>query len=156
MFRVRDTTYSIEKRIRAFLNDEDCGIAVLLSATAFEWSISRAILSLGTTPTAQLRKKLALCHGLDAYKDLWATEVVPGRTVGRLPAVIQNWATFKKHFKLRHFLIHGRKSCTRSYSEPRVESILLATSHVRAACSAEGVDLHERLRARRKPRQVNG
>lgn len=88
MFLVSDATAGREQRVRSFLTNEDCAIAVLLSAAHFEWTVSRGILALGTMPTAELRHLVGSCHGLDKYKDLWATEVTPGRRVGRLPAVI--------------------------------------------------------------------
>lgn len=156
MFLVCDATAGREERIRNFLTKSDCAIAVLLSAAHFEWTLSRGILALGTTPTARLRTIVGSCHGLDKYKDLWASEVSPGRSVGRLPAVIQNWATFKDHFKLRHMLIHGRESCSLDYVRPRVNSILSAASDVFAACKNEGVDLHAKLKTRRKARLQHG
>ena len=68
----------------------------------------------------RLRDFVGTCHGLDRYKDLWASEVVPDRAVGRLPNVISQWSIFKEHFKLRHMLIHGRESCSLRYAEPRL------------------------------------
>ena len=153
MFLVSDAPENREKRIRSFLTKDDCAIAVLLAAAHFEWSVSRAILALGTKPNKELRTILASCYGLERYKDLWAQEVVPGRNIGRLPVVIKEWATFKKAFDLRHSLIHGRNSCSLAYAEPRVISILQASHNVHHACAIEGVDLHIRLKVRRKRRE---
>lgn len=153
MFLVSDKTENREKRIRNFLTKDDCAIAVLLAAAHFEWSVSRAILALGTNPNKELRTILVDCYGIDKYKDLWAQEVVPGRKIGRLPVVIKEWATFKKAFNLRHSLIHGRDSCSLAYAEPRVISILDASRNVHHACAVEGIDLHVRLKVRRKPRE---
>lgn len=153
MFLVSDKTENREKRIRNFLTKDDCAIAVLLAAAHFEWSVSRAILALGTKPNKELRTILVNCYGIDKYKDLWAQEVVPGRKIGRLPVVIKEWATFKKAFNLRHSLIHGRDSCSLAYAEPRVISILQASCDVHHACAVEGIDLHVRLKVRRKPRE---
>lgn len=150
MFLVSDVTVSREKKIRSLLTKDDCAIAVLLSAAHFEWTISRGILALGTLPNKELRKEVGRCHGLDSYKNLWAKEVIPGRNIGRLPAIIQGWAVFKEHFNLRHMLIHGRQSCSLNYAEPRVNSILKAASDVSAACAQQGIDLHQRLKVRRK------
>lgn len=151
MFLVSDTSQNREKRIRSFLTKDDCAIAVLLAAAHFEWSVSRAILALGTKPNKELHTILAFCHGLEKYKDIWAQEVVPRRNIGRLPTVIKEWATFKKAFKLRHSLIHGRNSCSLAYAEPRVFSILQASCDIHQVCDDEGVNLHARLKVRRKP-----
>lgn len=156
MFLVHDTNEAVKERILGFLNKNDCAIAVLLSAAHFEWTVSRAILALGVTPTARLRRQVGSCHGLDKYKDLWAAEVLPGRDVGRLPIVVREWSIFREHFKLRHLLIHGRESCSLSHAEPRVNSILAASADVNQACASQGVNLHSRLKTRRKPRQTHG
>lgn len=153
MFLVSDASENREERIRSFLTKDDCAIAVLLAAAHFEWSVSRAILALGTKPNKELRTILASCYGLERYKGLWAQEVVLGRNIGRLPTVIKEWATFKKAFDLRHSLIHGRNSCSLAYAEPRVISILQASRDVHHACAVEGVDLHVRLKVRRKSRE---
>lgn len=152
MFLVGDSSSGREKRIRGFLTKDDCAISVLLAAAHFEWTVSRGILALGTTPTARLRKTVGLCHGLDKYSELWACEIPAGQSVGRLPSVIQDWAVFKDHFKLRHMLIHGRESCSLDYARPRVNSILRAASDIFTVCERQGIDLHSRLKSRRKPR----
>lgn len=152
MFLVSDDPGAREQRIRGFLTKQDCAIAVLLSAAHFEWIVSRAILALGKTPTRELRIAMAKCHGLDRYKEYWVDEVVPGRDIKRLPAVVGAWDRFSKAFELRHKLIHGRESCSLDYARPRVEVILKAADDVMAACKSEGKNLYARLAIRRNVR----
>jgi hypothetical protein len=74
------------------------------------------------------------------------------RLVPGLAAVIRNWVTFQKAFKLRHVLIHGRGSCGLEYARLCVDEILRAASAVIDVSKAERVNLFERLKVRRKPR----
>lgn len=149
MFYVNDTTDNRETRISEFLTETDCAIAVLLAAAHFEWSISRAILALGTRPNRELRVILARCFGLDRYRDLWAQEVASQGKIGRLPVVIPNWPTFRESFNLRHTLIHGRMTCSLSYAKPKVASILQASRNVHDVCQENGINLYQRLPVRR-------
>lgn len=77
---------------------------------------------------------------------------MPGRRVPGLAMAIKKWNVFRKAFKLRNVLIHGRGSCGFEYAYPCVEEILQAASTVIDICKAEGVNVFERLKVRRKPR----
>jgi hypothetical protein len=52
---VSDTQENRHAQIRRLLVDQKAVIAVLLAAADVEWTIRRAIIALGTSPTAYLR-----------------------------------------------------------------------------------------------------
>jgi hypothetical protein len=151
MFLVGDDSPAREARIRAFLSTEPA-IAVILSAVHFEWTVRRAVLALGRSPNVAIRAQMLRCHGLDQYKDLWRAEVVAGRRAPGLAQVVRRWPELRRAFALRHRLVHGALSCTTDHAAPRVEIMLAAAANVRSFCAGQGVNLHERLPVRRKPR----
>jgi hypothetical protein len=63
-----------EDRVRRYIAS-DPGVALLLAAVNFEWTVCRAVLFLSRSQNADLRIRLGKCYGLDAYKELWKTEV---------------------------------------------------------------------------------
>lgn len=148
MFFVSDKPTLREKRIRSFVAKEPA-IAILLAAAHFEWTTSRAVMFLSTTPTAALRTRLRWCTGLDRYRDLWRDEISATGKRHRLPTIVTDWARFRDAFDLRHQLIHGRGTCTSNFASPRVERILAAANDVHSFCAGEGVDLNTRMPFRR-------
>lgn len=149
MFLVKDLSSSREDRIRSFLAD-DPAIAALLSIVHFEWTVRRAIISLGESPNVEIREKLGRCHGLPKYKELWQAEVIPSREK-RLTEIVKNWDGLNRAFKLRHRLVHGIQSCGQDYAVERVHWAIAATTDIRAFCSEHSVDIDSRLPVRRRP-----
>lgn len=64
MFFVNDTQEHRHKFIRSFLKKDTAPIAVLLAAIDFEWTVKRAILAFGTSPTKDLRACFKNVYGL--------------------------------------------------------------------------------------------
>jgi hypothetical protein len=127
MFLVSDTLESRHKRIRSFL-DRESVIAILLAAADFEWTVRRAILALGRSPTKCIRENvLANSWGIEAYKSCWKQEVEP-RFHKRLAELVSDsdWQFFKSDaYPLRDRLIHGiRGTVGGPYARKRVEAIL--------------------------------
>lgn len=152
MFLVGEHSVTREARIRALLTAEP-PIAVILAAVNVEWTVRRAVLALGRSPNRDIRQRLVNCHGLDKYKELWKAEVSRGGRLPTLPQVVREWAELRKAFVLRHRLVHGANSCTAVYAMPRVEVMLAASADIRRFCADQGVDLHDRLKVRRKARE---
>jgi len=151
MFFVNDTQDLRHHKIQLFLKDEPV-IAVLLSAADFEWTVRRAIISLGTSPNVEIRDSvLRNCSGLNGYKEAWKEEVKPNHGVG-LPDVIDSWQYFKeKAFPLRHKIIHGALgTVSQDYAKERVEAILIATQSIVQFSQERGCDLYSRLKVRRR------
>ena len=150
MFLVQDSSLSREERIKHFLV-EDASVSVLLSIIHFEWTVRRAIIALGTSPNVLVRGKLAKCHGLDKYKDVWRDEVFLNeqRQVDRLSEVVKNWESLGRVFRLRHRLVHGVTSCSIDYARERVYWALDATNDVRAVCVQNDINLDVRLPVRK-------
>ena len=151
MFLVQDSSLSREERIKHFLV-EDASVSVILSVIHFEWTVRRAIIALGISPNVLVRERLAKCHGLDKYKDVWRDEVFLNerRQVDRLSEVVKNWEFLGRAFRLRHRLVHGVTSCGTDYATERVYWALDATNDVRAVCIQNDVNLDARLLVRRR------
>jgi len=150
MFLVSDSADRREERIRGFIED-DPGIAALLAAAHFEWTVRRAIIALAHEPNADVRARLRRCHGLRAFKDAWREFVAPRRG-SRLAAVVRDGGALKEGYELRNRLIHGVQACTSEYAIPRVQALLAAAADIRQFAQEQGIDLHDRLPVRRRPR----
>jgi hypothetical protein len=148
MFLVNDGFERRERRVRSFLYREPV-VAVLLAAGNFEWTLYRAIVSLGNDPNVELREKMSRIYGLDRYKEFWREEIAcqPG---GRPLTEIVNWSALRVAFCLRNKLIHGRDRCTTKMSIPQVEIMLQAAADVHNYCLSRNVNLDGRLRVRRR------
>ena len=138
-----------QARIRGFL-DKEVSIAVLLAAAEFEWSVRRAIITLGKSPNVLVRKTLESCSGLERYKRVWQEEVAGHRGVP-LAEIIPDWQRFQKSaFPLRSSLIHGvRGNVERSYGAEQVECILAATRAVGEYARRAGFEITEKLPVRK-------
>ncbi|MGC1305797.1 MAG: hypothetical protein WA885_01110 [Phormidesmis sp.] len=150
MFLVQDSSSSREERIKHFLA-EDASLSALLAVIHFEWTVRRAIIALGTSPNVVVRAKLAKCHGLDKYKDVWKDEIFLNdqREIERLSEVVKNWEGLGRAFRLRHRLVHGVTSCGTDYARERVYWALDATYDVRTVCAGNDINLDARLPVRR-------
>lgn len=110
MFFVDDNQESRHLFIRNHLSKETASIAMILASIDFEWTLRRAILSLGRSPTKEIREKLKrLNGGYEKYKTLWNGEVYPRIGLG-LDKVVRNWS--KLHGKgsaseARGAIVHG-------------------------------------------------
>ena len=160
MFLVQDSSSSREERIKQFLA-EDASLSALLAVIHFEWTVRSAIIALGTSPNVVVRAKLAKCHGLDKYKDVWKDEVFLNEQrkvkVERLSNVVKNWEGLSRAFRLRHRLVHGATSCGTDYARERVYWALDATNDVRTVCAVKGININldERLPVRRCTKALN-
>ena len=153
MFLVSDTRSSREAKIRSFLQD-DPAVAVILAAADFEWTVRRAIVALGRSPTKVIRQHLAECYGLDRYKEAWKQEVQPRFGIG-LAGVVPEWQFFReKAYDLRHKIVHGLSSSVPvAFGQSRLDSILAASSAVTTFADSAGEPLYGRIIRRLNPRQ---
>ena len=141
MFTYRETIQKRREKIESFLTKEHSGIAVILAAANFEWTLRRAILALGKKPTAILRKEIEKTSNLDSYKDLWAEKVIKG--VQGLPAIIPGWAELRTSYKLRHELVHGNKGTTGlEYAWARVDAFLEASKALNDYVISKGAPIY--------------
>ena len=150
MFLVDDTLSQRQSRIRSY----EPFVGVILAAVDFEWTVRRAILALGKSPTKQIHDTVLIhCSGLDKYKEAWRLEVKPFTGKG-LPEVIADWQFFKeKAFSLRHRLVHGVSgSVTKQYAEERIESILRASKSIAEFAESFNEPIYGRVIRRLKPR----
>jgi hypothetical protein len=153
MFQVSYSSQKRIKKIRSFLgSDENAPIAILLAAVQFEWIVSRAILALGKSPTADLRDQVNHTYKLDKYVDLWRDEISNHRGEKRLTEIICGWQKFRESFKARHLIVHGTMSASKGYALKHVHPIIAASEDVRKFAESLGVDLHGRLKTRRRPK----
>lgn len=144
MFLVRQGIDERHGRIAKFFYTEDATIAVLLAAADFERCIRRAILALGVSPTAQIRKQTLgrNFHGLDAFKKGWNDEVTPRLHKKLADDVVRNWSQFRSSFELRHRLIHGAQvRLTPAFATEAAKRILAASVDLTNFASAEGAQL---------------
>ena len=153
MFLVSDTIVKRHAKIRSFIK-KDPAIAVILAAADFEWTVRRAILALGRSPTKHIREKvLANCTGLEKYKNAWKEEVKP-RLNSDLAIVVPNWFVFSKQaYPLRHRLIHGVVGTTgHDYAKEKIDTILGASKAVVDYSLSKSEPLYGRKIVRRKSR----
>ena len=159
MFFVTDSQTQRHSRIRSFLNDDSATIAVILAAIDFEWSIRRAILALGSSPTKHIREVVfeQFHGGYDNYGKVWKQEVTVwlGQS---LVQVIPHWSRLadKRHgaARLRGQIVHGaRVSVSEDYAKPRVEDWLKASFLLETLANQHETSLYKRI-VRRIPRKV--
>lgn len=150
MFLVDDTLPKRHSKIRSY----EPFVGVILAAVDFEWTVRRAILALGKSPTKQIRESvLNNCSGLEKYKNAWKMEVKPftGKT---LTEVVPEWQFFKEQaYPLRHRLVHGVSgSVTKAYAESRIESILNASKAICEFSESLNEPIYGRMIRRMKSR----
>jgi len=149
MFLVGDGRDRIEQKIRHLFASEP-SVGLVIAAVYFEWSICRALMCLSTSPNKELRSSIEKAHGLRAYKDIWAREVMNGT---QLPVLVKAWHTLTQAFDARNLLVHGRDRYTRNMAAPHLEVLLAAVANVWDYCARAGYDLSKRLPVRRKTRE---
>jgi hypothetical protein len=151
-FLVNDTQSERHLKIRSFLKEETAVIAVLLAAVDLKWTLRRAIIALGRSPTPELRsKKMSSLENRagTGYRNVWKAEVA-GQTSMELDQLIGDWNGLKNAYELRHKIIHGTQGTTGlAYAAPRVERILGASKKICEFAQQNGRDLFDRLPVRR-------
>jgi hypothetical protein len=156
MFLVNDTIEQRQSKIRSFAHRNEPVIAILLAAADFEWTVRRAILALGKSPTKVIRHRFQQEKkgGLAAWKEYWKEEVKP-RFGTDLASVVPDWEQlYTKSFPLRHKLIHGAQGIVGSnYAERTVETILAASWAVAKFAKDKGEPIYGHSIRRIKPRQ---
>jgi hypothetical protein len=160
MFFVSDSQIQRHDRIRAFLTDESATIAVILAAIDFEWSVRRAILALGSSPTKHIREvTFAGFHGGYAnYADAWKQEVTVWLKQS-LAQAIPHWSRLinKKDgaVRLRGQIVHGAQvSVSADFARPRVDDWLAASTTLEALANQHNTSLYKRI-VRIVPRKVS-
>jgi hypothetical protein len=117
MFLASDSRERRESRVRSFLAS-DPGISLLLAAVNFEWTVCRAVLFLSKRPNSELRLMMGNYYSLDAYKDLWKSEISAGSNFDSLATVVRNWSSLREAFGARNRLVHGRYRYTKNMAAP--------------------------------------
>jgi hypothetical protein len=160
MFFVSDSQPQRHDRIRSFLTDESAAIAVILAAIDFEWSVRRAILALGSSPTRHIREVVfAGFHGGYAnYADAWKQEVSVWLKLS-LAQAIPHWSRLaSKHdgaVRLRGQIVHGAQvSISADFARPRVEDWLAASTLLESLANQHKTSLYRRI-VRRTPRKAS-
>lgn len=159
MFFVSDNQELRHNRIRAFLTDDSATVAVILAAIDFEWSVRRAILALGTSPTKHIREvTFARFHGgYSDYCDAWKDEV--RCWLGQsLAQVIPHWSRLvnKKDgaVRLRGKIVHGSQvPVSADFAKARVDDWLVASALLEGLANKHNTSLYKRI-VRITPREV--
>ena len=93
---------------------------------------------------------MRLYYSLDAYKDLWRSEVEsPTHSTG-LAKLVRNWSDVRKAFDARNVLVHGKNRYTRNMATPYVNALLEGVGYIDTYCRNMGVSLDRRMPIRRK------
>jgi hypothetical protein len=125
-FLVKDKQKDRHKKIRSYLTDEDCSIAVLLATIDLEWTIRRSLYALSNASLAELREERI--SGLDRYARNWEKKL---KMDFPLKLEISSWEELKEAFELRNALTHGAqgssglKYCTKQVSRMLEASVAL-------------------------------
>ena len=111
MFYVNDKQQERHDFVLSHLTEQAASIAIILASIDFEWTLRRAILAMGKSPTKVIRKSafVTLQGGYMAYKDLWRAEVQP-RTGLRIDQAITNWSSLcgsNGAASVRGSIVHG-------------------------------------------------
>jgi hypothetical protein len=149
MFLVSDSLSRRAEVIRNFLRKYP-SISVVIAATYFEWTVSRALVALSRQPNTEVREALVPVHAPKAYSRLWWDQLQDLPSAQRLTEVISNWQSVIAAFNERNRLVHGRDRHTRNMATPHVESLLNAVAEIHEYCQSHGVNLGYRLPVRRK------
>jgi len=107
MFLASDKLKDRERKVRKFLRSEP-GIALLLAAVNFEWTVTRAVLFLSRTPNAELREKMTKYYSLKGYEDLWKNEILTLGDHEALSKIVRNWSDVKEAFRARNVLVQEK------------------------------------------------
>lgn len=144
MVFVNDTQEQRHKFIRSFLNRDTAPIAILLAAIDFEWTVKRAILAFGTSPTKNLRTCFRNVYGLRRSKEKWKEEVQP-RLGCSIDSAIRQWSQVHDAFEIRDKIIHGASvPVTLEHATPHVNSILGASESLEKLAKEKDRSLYQR------------
>lgn len=154
MFFVSDSLVGRQKLIRSYMGKQ-ATLGALLSVIDFEWTVRRAIISLGYKPTKQVRDDIDRCSGAVAYKDKWREHVVP-RFGTPLESVVPDWNALKDgSFTMRHKIVHGvNVSAKEQDAIENRETALKASAAICAFASQHGFDLYAKLKVRRNQVEI--
>ena len=153
MFLVADSLEQRARVIREFLRKYP-SISVVVAATYFEWTVSRALIALSRRPNKEVREALGRVRGLPAYSRLWWDQLQDVPAARRLTEVVSNWAAVNNAFKERNALVHGHNRHTRNMATPHGEALLKAVEEVYKYGQIQGLDLGRRLPVRKNPKRV--
>lgn len=150
-----------ERRIREFFNNGEPCTAVLLAAVHFEWTIKRAILKLGISPTKALRDNLEGIYKLREtengkdYKNIWEEEVSIRFQNSKLGTVLGSLHRIQNDTsKVRGRIIHGNGTVSIEVAEVAMNEYLRAAQKIRVFTRRHGEDLDSRLIPRHKARTI--
>lgn len=157
MFLVSDSQQSRHDLIKSFLKDDSATIAVILAAIDFEWTIRRAILALGCSPTKHIRLVVLGKQkgGPDAYKKAWNDE--PFKFLGkRIDEAIPHWSRLTDPvlgaLRLRNQIVHGvRGSVSVQLATDKVRDFLKASRCLEKLAQENNTSLYRKI-VRRKTR----
>lgn len=160
MFFVSDSQQSRHDLIESFLKEDSATIAVILAAIDFEWTIRRAILALGCSPTKYIRLEVLgnknQRGGPDAYKKAWNDE--PFKYLGkRIDEAIPHWSKLTDPvlgaLRLRNQIVHGvRGSVSVQLATNKVQDFLKASKSLEQLAQKYNTSLYNKRIVRRKKR----
>lgn len=167
MFLVSDGSRNARKKIISGLSAKDRAVGFLLSVIDFEWTVRRAILKLSTAPTKAIKDRLADCHGLAAYRDMWREYVVRDKeccVAEGLPSVINGpvkgkgtkrlWDLLKNTFKVRNLLVHGVSGFIKDEdAERHMLNVFPATDALAEFTAQNGANVFEKIKSRKENKE---
>ena len=149
MFFVSDTQAARHEMIRSFLKGDRYSIAVILAAVDFEWTVRRAILSLGSLPTKEIQASFEAYRRFEDYKDFWNSHVKPRLNV-TLAQVVRDWSNARKAFDSRNRLVHGiTGAIERKDAEKCTLAALRASQDLEAFCGKNDGSVYQRIDRRK-------
>src|SRR6267142_807009 len=149
MFLAGDDASIREDRIWRYFGSNP-GVALILAAINFEWTVCRAVLFLSPNPNGELRELMVSYYSLDGYKDLWTAQVSNSRHWPRLVEVVRNWPSVRDGFHARNLLVHGRDRYTSNMARAHVDALLKGAAYVESYCLSRDFPLASRMPIRRK------
>ncbi len=149
MFFVSDSLKGRQELIRSYTGKQ-ATLGTLLSVIDFEWTVRRAIISLGFLPTKIVRDDIEKCSGAPAYKEKWKSHVAP-RFELTLDGVVPDWAALRDGaFKMRHKIVHGvNVNAQEAEAIENRDIALRASASVCKFAHGQGIDIYARLPVRR-------
>ena len=149
MFLVKDDIQSRERKLRRFIKS-DASIGLIFAVINFEWILRRAIIALGSSSNAEVRTTLGnTAGGMKGYREVWNKEVYP-KTKQRIHEFVPEWPKLKKAIHMRNLLVHGVESCSWDRAAENAITVLRASKSLIQFCNDNGVDVFQRLPARRR------
>jgi hypothetical protein len=129
MFFVNDSIDARHSKIRRHI-EKDAALGLILAAIDFEWTVRRAILALGKSPTKIIKEEVLATgrrSGLKHYEECWSSEVLPLHRNNPLSELIGEWETLRKAFFLRNKLVHGLATAGEPFARFRTDTLLAAS-----------------------------